>query len=92
MLIVLVNSVRRYFDRAVNINSGYRSVAHNKAIGGAKGSRHPMGMAADIDVRGVHPDEVYKYLEGFAPGGLGHYQTFTHVDVDGANRRWDNRI
>ena len=35
------------------INSGYRSEAVNKAIGGAKGSNHLTGCAADIRVAGM---------------------------------------
>ena len=35
------------------INSGYRSDAVNKAIGGAKGSNHLTGCAADIHVAGM---------------------------------------
>ena len=35
-------------DDPIIINSGYRSEAVNKAIGGAKGSNHLTGCAADI--------------------------------------------
>ena len=35
------------------INSGYRSEAVNKAVGGAKGSNHLTGCAADIRVAGM---------------------------------------
>ena len=35
------------------INSGYRSEAVNKAIGGVKGSNHLTGCAADIRVAGM---------------------------------------
>ena len=35
------------------INSGYRSEAVNKSIGGAKGSNHLTGCAADIRVAGM---------------------------------------
>jgi hypothetical protein len=39
-------------DDPVVINSGYRSEAVNKAVGGAKGSNHLKGCAADIRVEG----------------------------------------
>ena len=35
------------------INSGYRSEAVNKAIGGVKGSNHLTGCAVDIHVKGM---------------------------------------
>ena len=46
---------RRYGegDDPIVINSGYRSEAVNKAIGGAKGSNHLTGCAADIRVAGM---------------------------------------
>ena len=46
---------RRYGegDDPIIINSGYRSEAVNKAIGGAKGSNHLTGCAADIRVGGM---------------------------------------
>jgi len=46
---------RRYGegDDPIIINSGYRSDEVNKAIGGAKGSNHLTGCAADIRVAGM---------------------------------------
>ena len=40
-------------DDPLVINSGYRSEAVNKAAGGAKGSNHLTGCAADIRVSGI---------------------------------------
>ena len=46
---------RRYGegDEPIIINSGYRSEAVNKAVGGVKGSNHLTGCAADIRVAGL---------------------------------------
>ena len=46
---------RRYGegDDPIIINSGYRSEAVNKAVGGVKGSNHLTGCAADIRVAGM---------------------------------------
>ena len=46
---------RRYGegDDPIIINSGYRSEAVNKAVGGVKGSNHLIGCAADIRVAGM---------------------------------------
>ena len=40
-------------DEPIIINSGYRSEAVNKAVGGVKGSNHLTGCAADIRVAGM---------------------------------------
>ena len=46
---------RRYGEGndPIIINSGYRSEAVNKAVGGVKGSNHLTGCAADIRVAGM---------------------------------------
>lgn len=89
-LVALLETVREHFGEPVTVNSGYRSPAHNRRIGGARNSRHVMGLAADIvvDKGAVSPRRVATYVETLDPGGLGRYNTFTHVDVQGKNRRW----
>ena len=87
-LLELLEKIRAHFDAPITINSGYRSPKHNAAIGGAKGSYHVKGMAADIVVKGVAPSKVYNYLNVFHDGGLGRYKTFTHVDVRDGKARW----
>jgi uncharacterized protein YcbK (DUF882 family) len=48
-------------------------------------------MAADIVVKGVTPREVAAYANTLMPytGGIGIYNTFTHVDVRTAKSRWN---
>lgn len=67
-------------DKAVVINSGYRTPAHNKRVGGASNSQHLYGKAADIVVRGVKPSTVYNAAIKLF-NGVGRYNTFTHVDT-----------
>ncbi len=52
---------RRYGegDDPIIINSGYRSEAVNKAVGGVKGSNHLTGCAADIRVAGI--EQLLRY-------------------------------
>lgn len=88
-LISLLESVRTHFGgKPMTINSGYRCPTHNKAIGGATNSQHLYGTAADIVIKGVAPSAVYAYLDPIHNGGLGKYNTFTHVDVRGSRARW----
>jgi uncharacterized protein YcbK (DUF882 family) len=88
-LIELLEHIRAHFDAPVKINSGYRSPEHNAKVGGAKGSYHVKGMAADIVVRGVPAKVVYNYLAGMHTGGVGKYSRFTHVDVRDGKARWE---
>ncbi len=44
----ILDPLRTAYAQPIYINSGYRSPALNKAVGGAKNSHHILGMAADI--------------------------------------------
>ena len=48
-----------YKEEPIIINSGYRSEAVNKAVGGVKGSNHLTGCAADIRVAGI--EQLIRY-------------------------------
>lgn len=92
-LVSLLQKIRDHFGVAVTINSGYRTSFYNKKVGGVSNSQHVKGTAADIVVKGVDPLTVAQYAEYLMPnsGGIGVYQTFTHVDVRTNRSRWDNR-
>jgi uncharacterized protein YcbK (DUF882 family) len=47
-------------------------------------------MAADIKVSGVSPKKVAAYAETLLvnKGGIGTYDTFTHIDVRADRSRW----
>lgn len=78
----VLQQIRDHFGKAITINSGYRTPTYNKKIGGATYSQHMYGTAADIVVSGVKPSEVYAYANSILKaGGVGKYDTFTHVDV-----------
>ena len=96
-LVVLLQSIREHFGKAVTITSGYRTAAHNTAVGGSKSSQHLLGRAADIQVAGVSPDAVAAYAESLMPtwGGVGRYPVkagrakgWVHVDTRANKSRW----
>ena len=86
--------LREHLGKSIKINSGYRSPAQNKKIGGKPKSIHLLGLAADIVVSGMKPKEVFKEVEklqqeGKLPqGGLSAYPTFLHIDFRGKKARW----
>lgn len=82
--------VRCKFDSPVIVNSACRCESHNAKVGGANNSRHKLGVAADIVVKGVPPKVVYGYLNSTFPNqyGIGKYDTFTHIDVRSKKARW----
>ena len=91
LLIEYLETLRAKLKASITITSGYRSPEYNKKIGGAPKSQHLLGTAADIQVKGYTPEEVAKVAETIGFGGIGIYDTFTHVDVRGAKARWDLR-
>ena len=92
-LVEYVQQIRDHFGKSITVTSGYRCPTHNKRIGGATGSRHSKGDAADIVVSGVAPAEVAKYAESIGIKGIGLYETsadghFTHVDTRDVKSFW----
>lgn len=86
-LVEILQRIRDHWPgHALHITSGYRCPAYNRSVGGATGSYHSKGMAADITVDGVVPREVAKYAESIGVLGIGLYETqadgfFVHVDT-----------
>lgn len=91
-LVYILQRIRDRFQRPVVVTSGYRTVAYNKAIGGSTGSNHTKGLAADIQVKGVHPAIVAMYAEELRAGGIGLYAYsdggFCHIDTRAVKYRW----
>lgn len=80
----------RMGDRPIRVNSWYRDPATNKAVGGARYSRHMSGDAIDFVVVGVHAYTVYARLNSWwgSQGGLASSSIFTHIDARGYYARW----
>ena len=89
-LVMTLEVVRDHFKQPIVINSACRCPEHNKAIGGAYGSKHKQGIAADIVVKNTKPADVYTFLDNHMPTryGLGLYDNFTHIDVRQVKARW----
>jgi uncharacterized protein YcbK (DUF882 family) len=86
--------LRKHLGQSIRITSGFRSKEHNKKIGGALNSYHVLGMAADIQIGKMKPEDVAKAIEllikegKIKEGGLGIYRTWVHYDIRGTKARW----
>lgn len=86
--------LRMFIKQPIKVNSAYRCLSHNKNIGSKSTSQHVLGKAADIVVKELKPNEVADIAEQlmnkglFKMGGVGRYNTFTHVDIRGKKARW----
>lgn len=75
------------------ISSGYRCKPYNKLIGGKPKSEHLLFRAFDIESNQASPEEVTDCLKDMRSeklffGGIGVYDTFTHLDSRGWNANW----
>lgn len=87
-LVEWLQKIRDHFGRSVNVNSGYRCEKHNTYVGGDPGSHHKKGMAADIRVEGILPEEVAKYAESIGIQRIGLYSDFVHIGSSPSKRFW----
>lgn len=77
--------LREALGRSLKVSSGYRSPTYNKQIGGAPGSQHCAGIAADIimanDAEQLKAAAIASNIPGV--GGVGIYpgRGFIHVDI-----------
>lgn len=91
--------IREAWGKPLRVLSGYRSVAHNTEVGGAKASQHMEGRAADIrplgymhDLAGavaeLHALTLTLWNTGKLPdlGGLGVYLSSGWIHVDTRDR------
>lgn len=78
----------------VRVLCGYRTPAHNKAVGGVVHSQHLVAKAGDITVASLTPRQLGDKIEALIragkmkQGGLGVYPGFVHYDVRGTRARW----
>lgn len=94
-LVAALQAVRDYYDAPLLITSGFRTAEWNRRVGGVKGSQHCLGTAADINVVGKLPRQLFNDITlGRVPGvnperiGCGIYKSFVHLDVRGHKARW----
>jgi len=83
----VLEPLRAAVGKPLKITSGYRSAAYNEKIGGAPGSQHTQGIAADIaigdDAACIAAAAAASRIA--ACGGIGLYpgRGFIHVDIRG---------
>ena len=99
-LVQCLQKIRNHFGKPVHITSGYRTAAHNAAVGGSKSSQHLLGRAADFWVEDTPVASVAAYAETLLParGGIGRYPKdaahpkrrtgWVHIDTRADKSRW----
>ncbi|MCB0422306.1 MAG: DUF882 domain-containing protein [Bdellovibrionales bacterium] len=81
ILLESLQEMRSHIDRAILINSSYRSPAYNSTISGsAQWSRHMYGDAVDIKAPGVALEDLAKICEQFGASYTQLYVAHVHCD------------
>ena len=87
----VLDPVREKLGKPIQVNSGYRCKNHNLEVGGAKGSQHLVGEAADI--RHTDGTDITDIVEAIKANGRWDqmiiYPGFVHVSWkrNGQNRK-----
>lgn len=92
-LVEALQKLRETINAPLTVNSGFRCVKHNAAVGGARLSQHVYGTAADIALpKGFTPAQLAAAAQGLNLfDGIGLYDNFVHLDVRGVKAKWDYR-
>ena len=59
----VADRARAHFGAAATVSSGLRCSQHNSAVGGVSNSRHKLGKAIDLSIKGVSGSKLLAYLQ-----------------------------
>jgi zinc D-Ala-D-Ala carboxypeptidase len=88
-----LQALRDRLGKPLILRSAYRSPEHNRAVGGAKASKHLDGVAFDIAMANHDPEAFEAEARAVGFGGFGFYPRsgFVHIDL-GPARVWGERF
>jgi zinc D-Ala-D-Ala carboxypeptidase len=89
----MLQALRNRLGKPLIVRSAYRSPEHNRAVGGAKSSKHMDGTAFDIAMSNHDPAEFEAAARAVGFKGFGFYPRsgFMHIDL-GPARDWGTRF
>jgi hypothetical protein len=90
LCIYVLDPIRDAAGRPVMITSGYRSNLLNKAVGGSRTSQHPEGKAADIRVKGIKIEQLFRFILALGiefDQCIQEFDTWIHISFNKGNNR-----
>ncbi len=91
----VLQQIRDLVNVPISITSAYRCPTHNERVGGSKNSQHKLGAAADLQAKGLKPQDLHAAIvdlvkaKRIPEGGLGLYSSFVHYDIRPQKARWN---
>lgn len=88
-----LQALRDHLGKPLIVRSAYRSPEHNRAVGGAKRSKHLIGAAFDVAMENHDPVAFEAAAREIGLLGFGFYPRsgFMHVDL-GPARQWGEKF
>ena len=88
-LLDFLNKMGSELDYPVIVNSGFRSEAVNKAVGGVDQSHHRLGWAIDLTCKDVENlvDHLKKYMDEIDQLIYYRKKNFVHISLHPNNRK-----
>lgn len=90
----VLEPLRAILGAPIRVNSGYRSILVNKAVGGVSSSQHCLGMAADTVALGFTIQNYYQKVKELVKGGqldidqiIYEYAAWVHISYNQTNNR-----
>lgn len=85
-LLTYLEQMRQHFGKPIIVTSGLRCKKFNASLSGStKNSRHLLGMAADVYIKGVDPSDICKYWKelnvGYCYYGTSNMGNAAHVQI-----------
>lgn len=79
----LLDNMRQVTNIPMKINSGVRTISHNKIVGGKRNSSHLKGVAVDIHCNSsITRQKLITAAIRYGIKRIGIGNTFIHIDVD----------
>ena len=87
----ILDPLREWYGKPINVNSGYRSQKLNKAVGGVNNSFHLNGCGIDIDTNSTEENKrLFEYIKNnlpFTELGWEGNGSWIHVGYNGNNNK-----
>ena len=87
----ILDPLREWYKKPINVNSGYRSQKLNKAVGGVNNSFHLNGCGIDIDTNSTEENKkLFEYIKNnlpFTELGWEGNGSWIHVGYNGNNNK-----
>lgn len=94
---VMMNELRKWYNKSMKVNSWYRSKEYNIKVGGDPNSCHLDGIATDISLPHLTAKQITNFINKWKSickkygviGGVSIYDTFLHFDSNNTPTRYN---